>query len=82
MDPTQPAGAGDSIDKVAADKAIDEHNMTDMKLVLMDSADLASRSANMAADAGIELRLASKNWWTPTCSNDGCNFSWFFCVAA
>ena len=47
-------------DKAAADKAIDEHNMTDMKLVLMDSADLASRSANMAADAGIELRLASK----------------------
>ncbi len=60
MDPTNPAGAGDSIDKAAADKAIDEHNMTDMKLVLMDSADLASRSANMAADAGIELRLASK----------------------
>jgi hypothetical protein len=60
MDPKQPAGAGDSIDTAAADKAIDEHNMTDMKLVLMDSADLASRSANMAADAGIELRLASK----------------------
>ena len=36
MDPTNPAGAGDSLDLAAADKAIDEHNKTDMKLVLMD----------------------------------------------
>jgi hypothetical protein len=31
-----------------------------MKLVLMDSAELASRAANSAADAGIDLRTASK----------------------
>ena len=42
-----------------ADSAIDDHEMIDMKLVLMDSAELASRVANVAADAGVDLRVAS-----------------------
>ena len=42
-----------------ADQAIDDHEMIDMKLVLMDSAELASRVANVAADAGVDLRVAS-----------------------
>lgn len=43
----------------AADKALDDHEMIDMKLVLMDSAELATRVANVAADAGVDLRVAS-----------------------
>ncbi len=42
-----------------ADQAIDDHEMIDMKLVLMDSAELATRVANVAADAGVDLRVAS-----------------------
>lgn len=43
----------------SADQAIDDHEMIDMKLVLMDSAELATRVANVAADAGVDLRVAS-----------------------
>ena len=41
------------------DQALDDHEMIDMKLVLMDSAELATRVANVAADAGVDLRVAS-----------------------
>ena len=43
----------------SADQALDDHEMIDMKLVLMDSAELATRVANVAADAGVDLRVAS-----------------------
>ena len=46
------------------DKAIVDHEMIDMKLVLMDSAELASRVANVAADAGVDLRVASNKLTT------------------
>lgn len=36
-------------------------DMKDMKLVVMDSAELATRAAGMAADAGINLRTAVKD---------------------
>ena len=64
--PKGPAGSpttGDAADadlaRTPADQAIDDHEMIDMKLVLMDSAELATRVANMAADAGVDLRMAS-----------------------
>ena len=43
----------------SADQALDDHEMIDMKLVLMDSAELATRVASVAADAGVDLRVAS-----------------------
>jgi len=64
--PQGPAGSpmtGDAPDidpaLKSADQALDDHEMIDMKLVLMDSAELATRVANVAADAGVDLRVAS-----------------------
>ena len=66
VNPQGPAGSpttGDAPGNDPAHKpsgsAIDDHEMIDMKLVLMDSAELASRVANVAADAGVDLRVAS-----------------------
>ena len=65
--PNGPAGSptrGDAQGSDPANKDVDtaivDHEMINMKLVLMDSAELASRAANMAADAGVDLRIASK----------------------
>ena len=57
--PTTGDAAGADPVRKTADQAIDDHEMIDMKLVLMDSAELASRVANVAADAGVDLRVAS-----------------------
>ncbi|MFM7341088.1 MAG: hypothetical protein ACKO3Q_00130, partial [Betaproteobacteria bacterium] len=36
-------------------------DMKDMKLVVMDSAELATRAAGLAAQAGLDLRTATKD---------------------
>ncbi len=66
VNPKGPAGSPTTGDAAGADpahktsdQAIDDHEMIDMKLVLMDSAELATRVANVAADAGVDLRVAS-----------------------
>ena len=66
VNPQGPAGSPTTGDAPGSDpahkpsgSAIDDHEMIDMKLVLMDSAELASRVANVAADAGVDLRVAS-----------------------
>jgi DNA repair exonuclease SbcCD ATPase subunit len=38
-----------------------EQELSDMKLVVLESAELANRSANMATDAGAELKTATKD---------------------
>ena len=57
--PTTGDAAGADPVRKTADQAIDDHEMIDMKLVLMDAAELASRAANSAVDAGSDMRLAS-----------------------
>lgn len=57
--PTTGDAASDDLARKTADQAIDDHEMIDMKLVLMDSAELATRVASVAADAGVDLRMAS-----------------------
>ena len=57
--PTTGDAAGADPVRKTADQAIDDHEMIDMKLVLMDSAELATRVASVAADAGVDLRVAS-----------------------
>jgi hypothetical protein len=66
VNPKGPAGSPTTGDAAGADpalktvdKALDDHEMIDMKLVMMDSAELASRAANLATDAGADLRVAS-----------------------
>lgn len=48
-------------DPLAAAYASDTEEMTDMKLAMMDSAELATRAAGLAATAGGELRHASRD---------------------
>ena len=53
--------------QAAADAAADaaalgtDADLSDMRLALMDSAELATRAAGLAADAGIQLRTVSKD---------------------
>lgn len=56
--------ASDDLAQKTADQALEDHEMIDMKLVLMDSAELASRVAHVAADAGVDLRMASNKLTT------------------
>jgi hypothetical protein len=58
----------ESVDsQAAADAAADaaalgtDADLSDMRLALMDSAELATRAAGLAADAGIQLRTVSKD---------------------
>ena len=48
--------------QAAADAAAlgTDEDLTDMRLALMDSAELATRAAGLAADAGVQLRVVSK----------------------
>lgn len=57
---TDPAASAAS--QAAADAAAlgKDAEMTDMRLVIMDSAELATRAAGLAADAGVQLRSVSK----------------------
>lgn len=55
---TPPAPAHDPL---AAAYANDTEEMTDMKLAMMDSAELANRAAGLAATAGGDLRQASRD---------------------
>lgn len=48
-------------DPLAAAYANDTEEMTDMKLAMMDSAELATRAAGLAATAGGDLRQASRD---------------------
>ena len=66
VNPNGPAGSpttgdapGSGPAHTATDQALEDHEMIDMKLVLMDAAELASRAANSAVDAGSDMRLAS-----------------------
>jgi hypothetical protein len=67
---TDPAASADS--QAAAAAAADaaalgkEGELTDMRLVIMDSAELATRAAGLAADAGVQLRSVSKDLQSAT----------------
>ncbi len=59
--PTADAHVDDSVNPAAAEPhAMDEAEMKDMKLVVLDSAELATRAAGLAAQAGADLRAASE----------------------
>ena len=56
--------AAETVDsQAAADAAAlgTDEDLTDMRLTLMDSAELATRAAGLAADAGVQLRVVSKD---------------------
>jgi len=63
---TDPAASAAS--QAAADAAAlgKDAEMTDMRLVIMDSAELATRAAGLAADAGVQLRSVSKELQSAT----------------
>jgi hypothetical protein len=57
-DPQAPASPGEDVAMTDAQTLAD---MKDMKLVVMDSAELATRAASLAANAGLDLRNATKD---------------------
>jgi hypothetical protein len=60
--PASPPETGDAVhEPLAAAYANDSEEMTDMKLAMMDSAELATRAAGLAATAGGDLRQASRD---------------------
>ena len=56
-DPVEPVTTQDAADAAALGT---EAEQKDIRLVIMDSAELATRAAGLAADAGIQLRSVSK----------------------
>ena len=57
-DPQAPASTSEDVAMTDAQTLAD---MKDMKLVVMDSAELATRAASLAANAGLDLRNATKD---------------------
>ncbi len=49
------------VDNALADGPSPEQELSDMKLVVLESAELANRSANMATNAGADLKTATKS---------------------